>query len=170
MNALIMGGTRGIGRATADLLESKGWNVVRYGRQDYDIRTPSNNDYFHLKSDARRVGGYDAFIYSAGDIMAVGVWAFQFPIVFYNLVANEYGLFNEGCSILAVSSVAAERPAKQNPHYAAAKAALESYVRTLSYSEWCRGHKWKVEYIRFNLVKTQMYAKLNTPIGEAISA
>ena len=170
MNALIVGGTHGIGRATAYLLSSKGWNVVVYGRNDYNVLTPSNADHFRLKSDAHRIGGYDAFVYSAGDIEAIGVWAFQFPIVFYNLITNEYGLFNDGCAILAISSVAAERPAKQYPHYAAAKAALESYVRTLADSELCAKHKWKVEYIRFDLVRTQMYAKLKNPVGQAIYA
>lgn len=34
MNALVTGGTRGIGSSTASLLESLGWNVTRWGRQE----------------------------------------------------------------------------------------------------------------------------------------
>ena len=34
MNALITGGTKGVGKATSELLQSFGWNVVCWGRQE----------------------------------------------------------------------------------------------------------------------------------------
>ena len=167
MNALILGGTHGIGKAVFDLLATKEYHVIAYGRNDYNICDPSNGDYYRLKSDANRVGMYDAFVFCAADLNPRGILQFQFPLQFYNLIAGEYGLFNNGCVIVAVSSMAAVRPAKLNPHYAASKAALESYVLTLQASELCQRRNWKVRLVRFDLVSgTRMYQQATENLSQ----
>ncbi len=147
-NALIVGGTRGVGRATAQLLLNRGWKVNAVGREAFDIHT----------ADARRfkVNNYDAFIFCAGDVRERGSLAFDYPIAFYEIAQQMI----TNCIIIAVSSVAADRPAKSNPHYAAAKAALESYARTLKFSSRAAQFNWRVETVRFDLVRTEMLNQL----------
>lgn len=97
-------------------------------------------------------------MFSAGDLNIRGIDAFKYPMAFYNLVSDENGLLNKGCVIVAVGSVAATRPAKLNPHYAAAKSALVSYVLTLQHSDKCQRNRWAVREVRFDLVEgTDMY-------------
>mgnify|MGYP001573028121 FL=1 len=146
-SALIIGGTRGIGRATAQLLLSRGWKVNAVGRQGFDI---------HITDRSRFIGDYDAFIFSAGDVRVMGSLAFDYPIAFYQIAQS----MSVNCIIIAISSVAADRPAKSNPHYAAAKAALESYARTLKFSSRATQFNWRVETIRFDLVRTEMLNQL----------
>lgn len=147
-SALIIGGTRGVGHATAQLLLAKGWKVNAVGRTGFDIHT----------TDPRRfkVNNYDAFIFCAGDVRVRGSLAFDYPIAFYEIAQHMI----TNCIIIAVSSVAADRPAKSNPHYSAAKAALESYARTLKFSNRAKQFNWRVETIRFDLVTTQMMDQL----------
>lgn len=164
MNALILGGTSGIGLAITELLRSKGWTVVAYGRAQYDVRYPSNRDEYNLKQDAYKLGGYDAFIYCAGSLTEVGLMAFTYAFRFYDIPTKHSSLFNHNCCIIAVSSVAVDRPAKVNPDYAAAKAALESYAITLKHSAIAKQRIWHVEIIRFDLVHTAMMSYLPTPI------
>ena len=165
MNALILGGSRGIGKATSLLLQNNGWFVSAYGRLEYDVVNTAHSHIFKLMQDARVIGKYDAFVYSAGDLTVTGIDAFKYPLAFYCLITEQgYHLFNNGCKIIAISSVAAERPAKVNPHYASAKAALESYVRTLADSKMAKRSSWSVETIRFDLVHTAMLDKLPGPI------
>ena len=146
-SALIVGGTRGIGRATANLLLNRGWKVSAVGRKGFDI---------HVTNPQRFIGNYDAFIFCAGDVRVAGSLAFDYPIAFYQIA--QYMPIN--CIIIAISSVAADRSAKSNPHYAAAKAALESYARTLKFSSRATQFNWRVETIRFDLVTTQMMDQL----------
>jgi NAD(P)-dependent dehydrogenase (short-subunit alcohol dehydrogenase family) len=88
--------------------------------------------------------------------------------MFYRLYLE--GVVGDGGVIVAVSSVAAERPAKVNAHYAAAKAALESYARTVADSDLAKQSKWRVEVIRFDLVDTDMLKALpaETLIGRKV--
>ena len=171
MNALIIGGSRGIGAATAKLLASSGWLVMPYGSADYDVVVKTTSDLWRLFSDADRVGKYDALIYCAGSIVLQGVYQFSYAMSFYQLIA-EYGprILNDGAAAIAISSVAAGRPARQNQDYAASKAALESYALTLAYSQQAIDRRWRIGTIRFDLVKTDMYKQLVDPVGNLISA
>lgn len=164
MNSLVLGGTSGIGLATTELLRSKGWSVIAYGRNQYDVRYPSNRDEYNLKQDAYKLGGYDAFVYCAGSLTEVGLSAFAFAMRFYDIPTKHSSLFNHNCCIIAVSSVAVIKPAKVNPDYAAAKAALESYALTLKYSDIAKQRNWRVEVIMFDLVHTRMFDLLPKPI------
>lgn len=146
-SALIVGGTRGIGYTTAQLLLAKGWKVNAVGRAGFDI---------HITDPRRFIGDYNALIFCAGDVQIRGSLAFDYPIAFYEIAL--YMPIN--CIIIAISSVAASRPAKSNPHYAAAKAALESYATTLKFSNRAKQFNWRVETIRFDLVRTQMMDQL----------
>lgn len=150
--ALIIGGTRGIGLATTDLLRSKEWHVTALGKWGFDVHTADPKRFWGK--------GYDAFIFCAGDITCKGSSAFDFPIAFYEISQS----MPANCVIVAISSVGAERPAKFNPHYAAAKAALESYARTLKFSAHAKQFNWRVEIIRFDLVNTDMMTQL--PLSE----
>jgi len=149
MKALIIGGTRGIGRATADVLRAQGWEVEAWGRKQWDI---------HDRFDYPTPLPCDAFVYCAGDLNMLWREAFDFPQMFYALCLEN--IVNDNGVIIAVSSVAADRPAKVNPHYAAAKAALESYARTVADSDTAKAHGWRVEIVRFDLVQTDMLKQL----------
>lgn len=146
--ALIIGGSRGIGAALAQQLRAAGWDVVATGRQEYNVHDP------HHGFD----GLFHAYVFCAGSLVDKWHRAFDFPIEFFSL-ANEHVLLPNAV-VVAVSSVAADRPAKVNPHYAAAKAALESYARTLADSDEARRWGWRVETIRFDLVETDMLHQL----------
>lgn len=150
MKALLIGGTRGIGAATAQLLRARGWEVEATGRHAFDVHHPFAYRWWPIQ--------FDALIFCAGDLLALGSFAFDFPLAFYNLACAE--VVKPDGWIVAVSSVAAERPAKVNAHYAAAKAALESYARTLADSDQAKRNGWCVEVIRFDLVDTDMLKSL----------
>ncbi len=151
MNALIIGGTRGIGQATAQALRERGWEVEATGRHNFDVHQASLDtrwDPFH----------FDALIFCAGDLHSRGASAFDFPLAFYMLATRE--IVKEGGVLVAVSSVAAGQPAKVNPHYAAAKAALESYALTVAHGPQAEVFHWRVEVVRFDLVLTEMLLDL----------
>lgn len=157
-NALILGGTRGIGQALYDLIYlNDNWHPVALGRSHYDILSPSNQAVYDLKHTALDLGGYDAFIYCAGDLCVTGLDAFRFPNEFYNIVTG-FGplIFKDQCRIIAVSSVAAGLPCRNNPDYGAAKSALEHYVMSLR--EWpvAKRKDWNINFWRFDLVMTDM--------------
>jgi len=155
-SALILGGTRGIGLALANLLRPS-WQVVALGRADFDILAPSNQHYFNLRQSGVALGGFDAFVYCAGDLSVTGLQAFAFPEAFHSIVRDHGAhLFKTGCKIIAISSVAAVNPAKLNPDYASAKAALEHYALTLFDSTIAKRKQWDIDFIRFNLVSTDM--------------
>ncbi len=149
-NALIVGGTRGIGAATAQLLRERGWDVTALGHKEFPIG-------MRVKKTYPLEGKWDAVVYSAGDIEAQWMRAFAFPMTFYQIVPLALA---DGGVAVAISSVAAHKPAKVNAHYAAAKAALESYAYTLAESDAAKQHNWKVSIVRFDLVRTEMLLKL----------
>lgn len=157
--ALIIGGTRGIGQATADVLRARGWRVETTGRKEFDVF-----DY-NIKLEWRSL---DVFVFCAGSINAREYNAFSFPLAFFKIAMSE--VVKPNGVIVAVSSVAADRPAKVDPHYAAAKAALESYARTVADSDMAKAHGWRVEIIRFDLVQTDMLKQLppETLVGRTI--
>lgn len=150
--ALIIGGTRGIGAATAEALRARGWAIVAAGRATYDVHRQVL-PMIYARNE------FDALVFCAGDLDSMFENAFDYPVAFYRTCITRK-ICRDGAVIVAVSSVAADRPAKVNPHYAAAKAALESYARTLADSDMARQHGWRVEVIRFDLVDTDMLRQL----------
>ena len=148
MKALIIGGTRGIGKATAEQLRGTGWEVGASGKQHWDVRV----DFCRALPTC-----YDA-VDCAGSLAEEWAPAFAFPMMFYRACLD--AIVSVGGVIVAVSSVAAARPAKVNAHYAAAKAALESYARTVADSDLAKVHGWRVEVVRFELVETDMLKQL----------
>jgi len=158
-NALILGGSRGIGRALYDMLSStpEEWQTIALGHADYNILAPSNRAVFDLRQTALDLGGYDVFVYCAGDLTVTGLDAFRFAHEFYNIITSHGGMIlRNGCKIVVVSSVAVANPAKLNPDYAAAKAALEHYAMTIASSQNAIRHGWTVQVRRFDLVATDM--------------
>lgn len=158
-SAFILGGTRGIGRAFADLLLFKGnWEVEAPGRL-----------LFNVHSFPKPQKSYDLFIFSAGDLWETWRGAFDYPMTFYRLVAVQ-SILNEGGQAIALSSVSAKSGGRVNPHYAAAKAALENYVKSIKLSDDYAYQKWLVDYIEFDLVETQMMAQLpkNTILNRTV--
>lgn len=162
-NALIVGGTKGIGAKTSEFLSNgvtpslEKWNTIAWGRSTYDVQSPSNLAYYNIRTASRELGGFDAFIYCAGDLSIRGLNALRFATEFYE-ICDTHGptIFNNDCTIIAVSSVAAIRPAKLNPYYASAKAALESFTRTIADTPVAKRKSWNVFFHRFDLVATDM--------------
>lgn len=98
----------------------------------------------------------DAFVFSAGSILDTYDDAFDFPLAFWYLISEDKIHFMDNAVIVAVSSVAAGRPAEFNAHYGAAKAALEHYATTIQFSDKAALKRWKVYAPRFDIVTTDM--------------
>lgn len=159
---IVTGASSGIGRATAIMLSSFGASVILVGRNDEELlKTESmltgenhksivfdlcNLDKIEilyseaLAHDGKKLSG---LVYSAGvtsitplrnlnykimdDVMKINYYAFIEMVKYYSLKK-----YSQGGSIVAVSSIAAQRPGKCHAIYAASKAAIDISVRSLS--------------------------------------
>jgi 3-oxoacyl-[acyl-carrier protein] reductase len=145
--ALVTGGTRGIGAAIADRLEADGWKVARLGRTSGDVQADvgdADQVKAALTEVKERFGPILVLVNNAGvrhDGLAIRMPDDEWQSV---VDTNLTGAFN--CTrralddmlgarwgrIVNVSSVVAERGNPGQANYAAAKAGLLGFTRTIA--------------------------------------
>ncbi len=67
MNALISGGSRGIGAATAELLRGKGWNIIAPDRSEMDFVDPPTIWYYERQMLKHGILPLDALVFCHGE-------------------------------------------------------------------------------------------------------
>lgn len=144
VNAWVIGGTSGIGAATADRLERTGINVVRTDEKDCDVRHESVIRDYYIG-----LGGPQLIAYCAGinvlqynadldmdvarDIFDVNVFGFM------RLLKVVARVKRSGTRIAVVSSDAAVRPMRTSLAYCSSKAALDMAIKQAAreLAPWC---------------------------------
>jgi 3-oxoacyl-[acyl-carrier protein] reductase len=143
--AMVLGATRGIGRACALRLEESGATVVATSRAEVDVRDRASVEAT-VAAAVERHGRIDALVANAGvnphfvrpedlteeawdEIVDVNLRGVFFAI---QAVARHMLERGGGGSIVAVSSVTASRGTKRGMPYVATKGGLDAATRTLA--------------------------------------
>ncbi|MDD4316735.1 MAG: SDR family NAD(P)-dependent oxidoreductase [Clostridia bacterium] len=148
--ALVIGGSSGIGLATARLLLQKGYTVFNASRRAcpdervFSIETDVSIDGAILNAvkKASAEGDLKVIVYSAGFSMACPVeyveesrYRYLFEVNFFGVIttvkAAMAAMQERGGKIIAISSVASSVPIAYDPYYCASKAALEMFFHTV---------------------------------------
>ena len=171
--ALVTGGTRGIGRATAEVLRDAGATVVVCARsaaeppegttlRTCDVREPDAVAAL-VEDVVATYGRLDVVVNNAGGapyaLTADASARFHARVLDLNLTAallvsqaaNRVMQAGDGGSIVNISSVSGVRPSPGTAVYGAAKAGLDSLTTSLAV-EW--GPKVRVNAIDVGLVRT----------------
>ena len=157
--ALIIGGTKGIGRALSKRLADAGWEVAAYGTQNLDLSQPTT--WHGLE------GTYDFVCFCAGwidpfpwdrktwddHVRSYAIHAMG-PVL---LLAENRDHFPWWTKVCFVSSVGAINDGIVDLAYGMAKAALDKAARALAEHE-----AWGVTLVRFDLVSTDTLYRLPT--------
>jgi 3-oxoacyl-[acyl-carrier protein] reductase len=146
--AVVTGGTRGIGAATADLLEAEGARVLRVSRGDgIDVTAPDAAD----RIAERAPGPVDILVNNAGTSFARaldeltdddwnGLWELHVLASMRLMRAFAPGMAERGWGrIVNVASSAGKRPSMTNPAYSVTKAAQLSLSRVFADAYAARG-------------------------------
>jgi len=163
VNTLITGGTRGIGKATADLLRDKGWNVEAWGRRELFL--PDVFASRLLDSDWMP----DALILCAGEWYSKPEleqtwWDYEHH---FTLLGNHWRLMHHllpflmhtsGC-VVGVASTRALIGGVETGPYSVAKAALVAMIQ--GYAREYNGN------VRFNCIAQGL---CNTDMGKQVIA
>ena len=169
--ALVTGGNRGIGRAIADLLRGEGYAVVTCGRSPdtalphhlvCDIRDPAATAELVAAIIARH-GRLDLLVNNAGGApeaaAATASARFTERVIALNLLApinlSQQALPHLRAvrgSIVNIASVSAQRPSPGTAAYAAAKAGLIAFGRSVAH-EW--GPDVRVNALAVGFVETE---------------
>jgi 3-oxoacyl-[acyl-carrier protein] reductase len=139
--AVVTGGSRGIGAATAELLEAEGARVLRASRGDgIDVTAPDAAD----RIAERAAGPVDILVNNAGTSFARGLdeltdadwnglWELHVLASMRLMRAFAPGMAERGWGrIVNVASSAGKRPSQTNPAYSVSKAAQLSLSRVFA--------------------------------------
>jgi 3-oxoacyl-[acyl-carrier protein] reductase len=157
---IVVGGSSGIGRATAIRFAREGWRVAVSGSNAKKVNQVTEelggNDHLALRMDiasdddipngakqlAHEFGKLDVMVDSAGVSEANSIidsdfkaWNHQFDLMFYGAVRLARAfvpLMRSGGRIINVTSIHHERVARNYSSYAVAKAAITQYTRALA--------------------------------------
>ena len=186
-HVLITGGSSGIGRQTAIMLSELGARVSIIGRKEEGLKETlsklSGDGHSMHQADVSKIdeleplvtgiiketGPFDGFVHSAGMVKNLPVINYKYERLHEVMLVNFYsyfeiirilskkGRFNEGMSIVGVSSVAATQGASAQAAYGASKAAMNGAMRCLAKELGAKG-------IRLNTVlpaatNTAMYSE-----------
>lgn len=183
---LITGSTGGIGRATASFLDEKKYRTILLGRNEEKLKTIASelNNSSYIVNDLENLQGIgdvfnelkdkqivlDGLVHCAGisplmkveendiDTMvktfAINCFSFVELMKFF----QKDGAYNEGASVVAVSSVVAGCASYRQAIYGGSKAALEEIVRCLT--KELVEKNIRVNCIAPGVVDTEMFKKL----------
>ena len=159
---LITGGAQGIGRQTAITLSELGAKVAIMDLQEeglketlsmlkgegHSIHTADLSDIDSIEplvvSIVKEYGAFDGYVQCAGIVKNLPVKNYNFERLHKIMLVNFYsyfeivrvlskkGRFNEGMSIVGISSVAATQGASAQAAYGASKAAMNGAMRCLA--------------------------------------
>jgi NAD(P)-dependent dehydrogenase (short-subunit alcohol dehydrogenase family) len=177
--AMVLGATRGIGRACALRLEEAGATVVATSRAEVDVRERGSVETA-VAAAVERHGRIDALVANAGvnphfvrpedlteaawdEIVDVNLRGVFFAI---QAVARQMLSRGEGGSIVALSSVTAARGTKRGMPYVATKGGLDAATRTLAV-DWAEAGI-RVNGVAPGFVETDLTAGMRD--HEALSA
>lgn len=183
---LVTGATSGIGKETAIILSQLGAKVAIVGRREKKLQETLSSmqgtgHSMHaidvseinvleekIKAIVKETGAFDGFVHSAGIVKNLPIANFKYERLHEIMLTNFYsfyeitrvlcrkGRYNEGFSVVGVSSVAATHGAATQSAYGASKAAMNGAMRCLAKELGSKG-------IRFNTVlpaatNTEMYS------------
>jgi 3-oxoacyl-[acyl-carrier protein] reductase len=181
--ALVTGGTRGIGAAIADRLESDGWKVARLSRTSGDVQADvSDPEQVQAAfADVReRFGPILVLVNNAGvrhDGLTIRMPADEWQAVVDTNLSGAFHCTRRALDdmlkarwgrIVNVSSVVAERANPGQSNYVAAKAGLLGLTRTVAREMARKGVTCNA--ITPGFIATDMTADLNGDIAGAIPA
>src|SRR6185295_3775485 len=181
--ALVTGGSRGIGAAIAEKLRDDGWNVATLSRNGSDVQADvadSEQVIAAFEQVRERFGPVLVLVNNAGvreDGLAIRMSAEEWERV---VDVNLNGAFH--CTrralddmlkarwgrVINVSSVVAERGNPGQANYAAAKAGLLGFTRTLAREMGRKGIT--VNAVTPGVIETDMTADLGDELTKAVPA
>jgi 3-oxoacyl-[acyl-carrier protein] reductase len=181
--ALITGGTRGIGAAIAQRLEADGWNVARLGRSSGDVQADVGDaDQVQAASEQvrERFGPILVLVNNAGvrhDGLAIRMPEDEWQAVVDTNLSGAFHCTRRALDdmlgarwgrIVNVSSVVAERGNPGQANYAAAKAGLLGFTRTLAREMARKGVTCNA--VTPGVIETDMTANLTDGLAKAVPA
>lgn len=160
--ALVTGARGGIGRALIERLTSTGYDVIAHSRSPLGEETDAVRQIVGDLADpdvartiALQVGAVDLLVNNAADQsvgplddLSASDWTAMLGATFLSAVHLTSALrpkFAPGACVVNVSSIEAQSGFPRHGHYAAAKAALESFTRTAAL-------EWAPDGVRVNAV------------------
>jgi 3-oxoacyl-[acyl-carrier protein] reductase len=181
--ALITGGTRGIGAAIAQRLEEDGWKVARLGRSSGDVQADvgdAEQVQAAFEQVRERFGPILVLVNNAGvrhDGLAIRMPADEWQAVVDTNLSGAFHCTRRALDdmlgarwgrIVNVSSVVAERGNPGQANYAAAKAGLLGFTRTLAREMARKGVTCNA--VTPGVIETDMTADLSDGLAKAVPA
>jgi 3-oxoacyl-[acyl-carrier protein] reductase len=181
--ALITGGTRGIGAAIAQRLEADGWNVARLGRSSGDVQADvgdADQVQAAFEQVRERFGPILVLVNNAGvrhDGLAIRMPEDEWQAVVDTNLSGAFHCTRRALDdmlgarwgrIVNVSSVVAERGNPGQANYAAAKAGLLGFTRTLAREMARKGVTCNA--VTPGVIETDMTADLTDGLAKAVPA
>lgn len=191
---IITGASRGIGKESARHIEKLGAKVTLISRNEEKLRSVTElmqNDRnavypFELKNIHEieplinkiksEQGPVDGFVHCAGIATMRPLQMTKFEFIHDMMLLNFYSFielvrciskknnFNPGCSLVAISSVAARNGLKTKLAYCSSKSALEGAVRSLAVE--LADRKIRVNAVLPGFIKTEMFEEFINSTGQ----